>query len=345
MAVEECAGIFYLKDPAPDVYKASPIDFLRSVSGPTVIDITGSDESTTLVISTLIHGNEPSGLFALHKWLLEGHKPVTSLRIIISSITAALLEPQFSHRNLPHEKDLNRCFDKSGDKPEYKRAALIKAAILEADPVAVIDLHNTSGSGPAFSVVTEECGDRHILASYFCPRMIMTGLSLGSLMEIEADFPILTIECGGSDDFEAHHTAYRGICDITKSPDCLDDGGRFAPVEVFHHPMRVELAKGSSLAYSEIRDESVTVTIIDAIENCNKVMTPKGTAIGWVESNSIDAFSVLDEQGNDVACSILELDDHCLTTAQDLHIFMATTRADIALADCLFYVVPSTDKE
>ena len=341
MVIEECAGITYLKDPAPDSLGATPLDFLRAAAGPTVIDITGIDNSRTLIISTLIHGNEPSGLFALHRWLLEGHKPATNLRIIISSITAALLEPTFSHRFLPDEEDLNRCFDKSGDKPEYKRAALIKSVILEAEPIAVIDLHNTSGSGPAFSVVTEECGDRRILASYFCPRMIMTGLSLGSLMEINVGFPILTIECGGADDFEAHHTAYRGICDITKKSDCLRTGGRFSPVEVLHHPMRVELIDNVSLSYTAERDTTVAVNLSDDIEICNKGLVISGTPLGWVSSGTLDAFIVLDEMGNNVASSVLKLDGKQLKTAQNMQFFMATTRTDIALADCLFYVVPS----
>lgn len=340
MVIEKCAGITYFKDPVPETFGATPIDFLRSVSGPTVIDISGKDESKTLVISTLIHGNEPSGLMALHKWLLEGHKPATNLRLVISSIKAALLEPIFSHRYLPDEEDLNRCFDKTGDKPEYKRAALIKEVIIEANPIAVVDLHNTSGSGPAFSVVTEECGDRRILASYFCPRIIMTGLLIGSLMEIDAGCPILTIECGGADDFEAHHTAYRGICDITKSCDCLSEGGRFKPVEVLHHPMRVELVHSASLSYTAERDPTVTVNLSDDIEVCNKGIVLAGTPIGWVGSGTLDAFKVLDEAGNNVASSILMLDGEQLKTAQDLQIFMATTRADIAKSDCLFYVVP-----
>ena len=341
MVIEKCAGITYLKDPAPDSLGTTPLDFLKAAAGPTVIDITGIDNSQTLVISTLIHGNEPSGLFALHKWLLEAHKPATNLRLIISSIKAALLEPNFSHRFLPGEEDLNRCFDKLGDKPEYKRAALIKDVIAEADPRAVIDLHNTSGSGPAFSVITEVCGDRRILASYFCPRMIMTGLSLGSLMEIDADFPILTIECGGADDFEAHHTAYRGICDITKKSDCLRTGGRFSPVEVLHHPMRLELVADTSLSYTAERDATVDVNLSSAIEAFNKGPVSKDTPLGWVESGTLDALTVFDEKGNNVVSSILKLDGKQLKIAQNMHIFMATTRPDIAKADCLFYMVPT----
>jgi hypothetical protein len=340
VVIEKMDGITYFKDPVPSGLRATPIEFLQSVSGPTVIDITGIDESRTLVISTLIHGNEPSGIIALHKWLLEGHKPATNLRLIISSIKAALLEPVFSHRFMPDEEDLNRCFDKQGDKAEYARARLIKAVILEAKPVAVIDLHNTSGSGPAFAVVTEECGDRRILASFFCPRMIMTGLLIGSLMEIDAGCPILTIECGGSEDFEAHHMAYRGICDITKSSNPLSQGGRFKPVEVLHHPMRVELVDGTSLSYTRERDTTVAVNLSRDIEICNKGLVIADTPLGWVKSGTLDAFRVLDEAGYNVATSILKLDEQQLKTTQNMHIFMATTRSDIALADCLFYVVP-----
>lgn len=341
MVIEKCAGITYLNNPAPSRLAATPLDFLRSVTGPTVIDITGTDETRTLVISTLIHGNEPSGLIALHKWLLENHKPATNLRIIISSIKAALLEPVFSHRYLPHEEDLNRCFNKLGDKPEYKRAALIKDVIAEANPIAVIDLHNTSGSGPAFSVITEECGDRRILASYFCPRIIMTGLSLGSLMEVDIGCPILTIECGGADDFEAHHTAYRGICDVTKSSDCLSEGGRFKPVELLHHPMRLELVADTSLSYTTERDPRVDVNLTSTIEAFNKGPVAADTALGWVESGTLDAFRVFDEKGNNVVSSILKLDGKQIKIAMNMHIFMATTRADIAKGDCLFYMVPA----
>ncbi len=339
--IEKCAGITYLKNPAPSRLAATPLDFLRSVTGPTVIDITGTDQTRTLVISTLIHGNEPSGLIALHKWLLEAHKPATNLRIIISSIKAALLEPIFSHRYLPHEEDLNRCFDKIGDKPEYKRAALIKDVIAEADPIAVIDLHNTSGSGPAFSVITEVCGDRRILASYFCPRIIMTGLSLGSLMEIDAGCPILTIECGGADDQQAHEMAYRGICDVTKSNDCLNEGGRFKPVEVLHHPMRLELVVDASLSYTAEHDTNVDVNLSSAIEAFNEGPVSENTPLGWVESGTLDALTVFDEKGNNVISSVLKLDGKQLKIAQNMHIFMATTRPDIAKADCLFYMVPT----
>ncbi len=340
MALENSISMACIKDPSPDDFGTTPIAFLRSLEGPTVIDITGVNEKNTLVISTLIHGNEPSGIFAIHKWLLEGRKPATNLRIIISSIKAALLEPFFSHRFLPHEEDLNRCFDKQGDKAEYKRAALIKKAVLDVNPIAVIDLHNTSGSGPAFSVVTEECGDRRTLASFFCSKMIMTGLHLGSLMEIKADFPILTIECGGADDFEAHHTAYQGICDITESPDCLSSGGRFDPIEVLHHPFRIELVGGSSLSYSALRDYGVTLNLSDKIEDCNKHIVVKGAALGWVKGGDLDIFSVKDEAGKDITTSIFRLDGDKLLTVQDMHVFMATTRVDIALGDCLFYVVP-----
>ena len=49
------------------------------------------------------------------------------------------------------EEDLNRCFSYPSQAPVYQRARAIRQAIAEVEPECVVDLHNTSGSGPAFA--------------------------------------------------------------------------------------------------------------------------------------------------------------------------------------------------
>jgi len=341
MAVTTLGDFKTLKNPTVEHLKTAVTSFLSSLTGPTIIDIDGADQSRTRVISTLIHGNEPSGFFAVHKWLLEGHTPATNVRFIISSVLAAKATPTFSHRHIEDEEDLNRCFSSEGSSVVYDRARAMKTIIEDVSPECVIDLHNTSGSGPGFAVTTKNDAAHKYLAAFFVKRMIMTGIRLGALMEVDFGCPIITIECGGAKDSSSDDIAYEGIRDILSARD-LDSENQTDAVEVLDHPMRVEISPNISLAYGTVKDANCVVTMRADIESCNTGVTIKGTKLGWVADRDLTAFSVVDETGRDVTSTILGIEGESIITQQDLRIFMATTRADIAHEDCLFYVVPVT---
>ncbi len=131
--------INYLKDPDSLTLKADYKQFLLSLTGPTVIDITGRNTSIYRVVTTLLHGNEPSGLIALHRWLTsEGEIPVaeTNIRFIICSVEAASYSPMFSYRYLPDGLDINRCFGSDHNHQYYQRAKLIEKSISDVSPDA-----------------------------------------------------------------------------------------------------------------------------------------------------------------------------------------------------------------
>ncbi|MEY8214075.1 MAG: hypothetical protein RPR97_06265, partial [Colwellia sp.] len=81
--------INYLQNPLWQDLHADYEQFLLSMTGPTVIDITGKNKNKCRVINTLLQGNEPSGLIAIHRWLTtrdEKLLPKTNLRFIICSV-------------------------------------------------------------------------------------------------------------------------------------------------------------------------------------------------------------------------------------------------------------------
>ncbi|MBL4899886.1 MAG: hypothetical protein JKX76_09635, partial [Colwellia sp.] len=89
----------YLQDPNRLDLHADYEQFLLSMIGPTVIDITGLDTKRCRVITTLLQGSEPSGLIALHRWLTTrdvNKLPQTNLRFIICSVEAACVKPLLS---------------------------------------------------------------------------------------------------------------------------------------------------------------------------------------------------------------------------------------------------------
>ena len=194
-------------DPDPSVIGDNIDEFLDYLASPTIIQLTGSDNSRRRAFVTLLHGNEPSGLYALYRWLKSGLRPAVNILCIIPSVKAAKLLPLFSNRVVPGNRDLNRCF-----KPPYfdepgRLAQAILVALQQYNPEAVIDMHNTSGSGPAFAVAPHNIEQNEPLTSFFCQRLIITHLRLGSLMEIsEHQCPTVTIECGGRLDNESHES-------------------------------------------------------------------------------------------------------------------------------------------
>ncbi|MCY4524824.1 MAG: hypothetical protein OXB84_08800 [Halobacteriovoraceae bacterium] len=91
------------KEEIPD----TPYNFLKKVEKPTAIHIPGKNTNRTRVLVTLTHGNEPSGLQAVHEWLRWGRIPLVNIVVILGSVKAALTDPVFFYRHLPGERDLN----------------------------------------------------------------------------------------------------------------------------------------------------------------------------------------------------------------------------------------------
>jgi hypothetical protein len=61
--------------PRGDELAATPEAFLAWLAQPTLFRVPGRDRSRTRVLATLLHGNEPSGLRGLHRWLRAGAPP------------------------------------------------------------------------------------------------------------------------------------------------------------------------------------------------------------------------------------------------------------------------------
>ncbi len=214
----------FLDNPTADHIPNTVEAFLAQLTGPTHIKISGRDSSRCRVLVTLIHGNEPSGLYATYKFLQNNIQPAVDLHVLLPSVKAAKAKPEFSHRMLPDHHDLNRCFKAPfSDQTESQLANKVLQLLEELAPEAVIDLHNTSGSGPAFGVSIQNDSVHKALVSYFTDKLVITDLSLGALMEAtELNRPIVTIECGGSKDHESHALAYHGLLHFADAEKVLE---------------------------------------------------------------------------------------------------------------------------
>ena len=329
--------ICYLKNPSSNTLKADYRQFLLSLYGPTVIDITNKESNDWYVITTLLHGNEPSGFIALHQWLSQEAKQChINFRFIICSVEAANSTPLFSKRFLNEGLDINRCFNHEETSGYYLRANIIEHAIKAVNPKLVIDMHNTSGSSPAFCVSAHMDKQHLKLASFFCENLILSHITLGALMEIDIDCPVITLECGGCNDIQANQVAFEAITTLANGVDLTSSHKQ--TIKVIHHPMRLQLASDVSLAFGLEDQGNDGVTIISNIEQFNYGKCHAGQILGWLDSDGLKNLVLLDEYKQNVIDDYFYFEDSRLIAACDFQIFMATRQSQIAKSDCLLYI-------
>lgn len=329
--------ITYLTQSELESLPPKPIDFLRRLTGLTVIDINGNDPTRTRVITTLIHGNEPSGLIACHLWLQSKAVPATNVRILICNPEAANTKPFFTNRYVEHSDDLNRFFASTDiiTRPVILRASQILALIRDVNPEAIIDLHNTSGKSPAFAVSVNDDLKHKLLVELFTNRLILTRLNVGAVMEQQFDAPIVTIECGGCNQNAAHQIASNGLFKFVNTDYLFLQ--KTSSVQILKNPIRLELINDTSVGFSNCRLPTTDITLRDDIELLNNQETKAGEFIGWFDDEYYDKISAVDVQGIEQVENLFSLEDGLLFTRKKMQLFMATTVPEIATKDCLFY--------
>jgi len=317
--------------------------FLRWLGGSSLLRVPGRDRTRTRVVSTLIHGNEPSGLRAVQRWLRSAAVPATDVVFWIAAVATAQGPPLFAHRALPGREDLNRCFGSAGPRtPARALAAEALARVCASKPEALVDLHNNTGHNPAYAV---GCRPERIelgLTSLFGRHFVHSDLQLGSLVEAtSALFPSVTIECGRAGDPVADDNASRGLRALL-ALEALDALPAHPAVDVLVDPLRVELRGEASLAIGDARRNDVALTVAADIDRHNFQRLERGTVLGWLHERDDWPLEVLDREQRDRSRDYFEASAGRLVVRQPFVPIMVTTDPAIARSDCLWYIVTPT---
>ena len=334
--------IKYWTDPAPEDVGSNIEQFIQILQQPACITLAGADPSRDRVLVTLLHGNEPSGLYALHKILREGVQPAANLHCYIIATAAALLKPRFSHRQVPGKRDYNRCFKGPFDEEEQARVSRqLLDDIKRLQPEAVVDMHNTTGEGPSFAVAKLYDKKHDQIISLFTDRLILTDLQLGSLMEVSThQVPVVTIECGGVEEDASHQIAYEGLMRFFSQENLFIQEEKEWGLEIFSNPVRVELTPQARLNYGEHEKPNADLTLRVDIEHYNFQLVGEDTCLGWVSSPCPEGLILaLDPNRQDHFESFYYCRGGKLYTRTSQKMFMITSNAEVARSDCLWYAV------
>jgi hypothetical protein len=313
------------------------IDFLRILKNPTWITVPGKDSSRSRAIVTLLHGNEPSGLKAVHSFLKSGEQPATNLGIFVASVNAALYPPMLSHRFLPDEEDFNRCFNPPVNTRQRKLARNLLQQLQAFAPEAIVDTHNTSGHSLPFAVST--LADKHScqLTQMFTHRLVVIDQALGTLIEQRQEHcPIVTVEFGGFSDPDADDLAARSLHAFISNDQLFDS--ETIPLQILHSPLRLEIDRQTTLHYSSANHSAADITLFDTIDQLNFSRLQPGTALGWLSTKGLAGLKVMSAKGEDLTTVFFTERGGLLITLKTITLFMATTDPSIAHQDCLLYL-------
>ncbi len=328
--------------PSPSEVGKTVEEFLEYLGGPAWLYFPGEDGSRTRALSTLLHGNEPSGVRAVFEWIQSRKRPAVNLVCFIGAVEAALARPYFATRFLPGRKDLNRCFREPFEGPEGDIAAEALSRLRRAKPEALLDLHNTSGTSPCYAVSTRRSPAHESLARLFSRHFILTDLRLGTLMEAtEETFPTLTIECGGARDSQSTTVATEGFFRYATADRVVGSDDYEPGMAVLKHPIRVELGDGARVAYRAAPDPDVDITFQPGVDRYNFGEVQAGQVLGWLGARGLSALIAHDAQGRNRIHDIFAARDGTLEVVQRTRFFMITTDPAIARSDCLFYAIPA----
>jgi hypothetical protein len=318
-----------------DDWPAEPEAFLRRLAGPAWIHQRGRDRSRSRVVSTLLHGNEPSGTRAVHAWLRSGTTPAVDVAFFLGAVEAALEPPGFSHRVLFGRRDLNRCFLPPWDGAEGALAREVLERVRALAPEALVDLHNTTGHTPAYGVGPRSDAAHLALASLFAERYVHSDLRLGALIEALADeLPALVVECGRAGAEASDRVASEGLRRFLEA-DALPAA---APaLAVLEEPVRVCLQPGLALRYGEAPDERADLTVDAAVDRHNFETVEAGAVLGWLGAGGSWPFVATRADGAEVSRELFRVRDRVVEARRAFVPIMMTTDPLIAVQDCIFY--------
>jgi hypothetical protein len=320
---------------------ASCEEFLSGLRGPTAFRVPGRDRGRSRFVVALLHGNEPSGLRAVHALLREPEAPAVDLWLVLGAVEAAQAAPRHTRRMLPGRRDLNRCFRPPYGDREGRVAEAILALAQAARPEAFVDLHNNSGDNPAYALGAHIDGARLSLAALFATRFVHYTLSLGTFMEaVDPWAPAVTIECGRAGDVAADAAAIAGLHRLAHLPQIDTAFVSPEPMSVLINPVRVQLKAGVTLAFAPAPDERAALTLDPELDRHNFEVLAVGTPIGWLRDDAPWPFEMATSLGQELSTEYLARGaDGVLRAAQSFVPIMVTCDPSAAIADCLFYVV------
>lgn len=307
------------------------------LDGPTLIHLPGRREPP-LFVSTLLHGNEVTGMLAVQELLrrhLEGGLP-RALSLFIGNVAAA----RHGLRHLPGQPDFNRIW-KGGDGPEERMAQQVLEEMGRVGPFASVDVHNNTGLNPHYGCVNRLDPRFLHLAALFGRTAVYFLTPDTVLSRAFAELcPSVTLECGHSRERHGveHALEYLEAClhlrEIPAQPVAEGD------LDLFHTVARVEVSPEVHFGFGDCDLDLCFATDVDRF---NFRELPAGTVLAARRGGDGTGLRVTSEEGGEVGERYFQVAAGAVRTRRPVMPSMLTLDARVIRQDCLCYLMERMD--
>ncbi|MBG90606.1 MAG: peptidase M14 [Actinobacteria bacterium] len=317
-----------------------PDEIHKVLSGPTLIHLEGQRKAPIL-ISTLLHGNEPTGFWALQQvlrpyFVTDAVLP-RSVSILIGNPKAA----QKNVRSLPGELDLNRVWDK-GDSEWHDMAQGVVHEMKARKIFASVDIHNNTGQNPYYACLNKVTGKNYKLCRIFSDLILFFDQPLGVLSKAFSKVcPSIILEAGVPQD-PAGIQKVRHYLETILRIDELEENGIESTDLAYHVIAMVRLKEGVKLGFGDGPNSKVDLCLDDELESHNFQVIPSGTCIGW-HKGSNDKLEVTDNEGKLINGKYFDFSHGQVRLKHALIPIMITHDIPVIQQDCLCYLVSPFD--
>ena len=300
------------------------------LGGPTLIHLEG-ENPTPLFISTLLHGNETTGFYAVQQLLkkyVETKLP-RSISFFIGNVEAAAQ----NQRHLDSQPDYNRIWPGThhSDSSETDMMKNVVRIMFKRKPFASIDIHNNTGFNPHYACLNILNPHALQLASLFSKTTVYFTNPKGVQSSAFADFcPSIVLECGqaGEADGISHSIGYlEQILNLEHIPE-----GNPNDLNLYHTIARVTIP--SQFSYGTQNDNDLT--LLEELEPKNFHELLKNSTFAKTTNNEV-ILNVINESSEDVTGEFFEVIDNQVKLKRPITLSMYTTNTKAISLDCLCY--------
>ncbi|MFW2374116.1 MAG: M14 family metallopeptidase, partial [Gammaproteobacteria bacterium] len=277
-------------DQLPEGFLSCKVEHLHDIlQKPSLIHLQGEIEQP-LFISTLLHGNETTGFYALQNLLndYKDQKLPRSLSIFIGNTEAAVT----GQRRLERQIDYNRIWP--GTHEHYLAEAHMMKQVTdimrERQPFASIDIHNNTGRNPHYGCINLLDNRYLSLAGMFSDIVVYFTSPKGVQSAAFAEFcPAVTLECGQSGEMDGVLHATRYLNRVMNLPQLPTEAQQ--NINLYHTVARVMIPEGYSFGFAD----DATINLYPEIEMYNFCELKPGTPFAWIEAESSGYLETYDE--------------------------------------------------
>jgi len=318
-----------------DEFLAAKAENLQEIlKTPTLFHIEGI-KPQPLFISTLLHGNETTGLYAVQRLLKKYRdKPLPrAVSLFVGNVAAA----QENQRHLDDQDDYNRIWAGTDhrDSAEKDMMQSVTRIMRKKKPFASIDIHNNTGKNPHYACINILNPHGLVLASKFSDIAVYFTSPKGVQSSAFSDFcPAIVLECGQSDDKSGEEHALSYLEEILEMDDFSSQGK--SRLKLYHTIARVTVPQAVTIG-DTFRDGAYDIILNAQLENKNFKIIEEGDELARINSDSEKLILVSSESNEDITHEYIETKGNRMLFKKNTVLSMYTVNEKAIRQDCLCY--------